>query len=232
MSITKREEVAAALLEVITSWQWELFLRIVLACIVGIAIGLERRNRNKLAGVRTHAIVAFGAALMMVVSKYGFTDIPNYDASRIAAQIVSGIGFLGTGIIIVRNNSSVSGLTTAAGLWVTAGVGMSIGAGQYFLSISSALLLICMQIAMHKVGFLANEPYAGKMKMSLSSIDKVDIVKQFIQGEKICITMVKLNKLSDGTVKLEMDLLFPAKYDKMAFLEKLGGKEYIVSISA
>lgn len=220
------------LLKVVASWQWELFLRIVLACIVGLAIGLERRNRNKLAGVRTHAIVAFGAALMMVVSKYGFTDIPNYDASRIAAQIVSGIGFLGTGIIIVRNNSSVSGLTTAAGLWATAGVGMCIGAGQYFLSISSALLLICLQIAMHKVGFLAYEPYAGKMKMSLSSIDKVESVKQIIKGEKICITVVKLNKLSDGTVKLEMDLLFPAKYDKMAFLEKLGGEEYIVSISA
>lgn len=220
-----------ALLEMIASWQWELFLRIVLACIVGLAIGLERRNRNKLAGVRTHAIVAFGAALMMVVSKYGFADVPNYDASRVAAQIVSGIGFLGTGIIIIRN-SSVSGLTTAAGLWATAGVGMCIGAGQYFLSISSAILLICMQIAMHKVGFLANEPYACKMKMSLSSLDKVETVKQLIKEEKICIAMIKLNKSSDGTVKLEMDLLFPAKYDKIAFLEKLGSKEYIVSISA
>ena len=169
-----------ALLEVIASWQWELFLRIVLACIAGLAIGLERRNRNKLAGVRTHAIVACGAALMMVVSKYGFADVPNYDASRVAAQIVSGIGFLGTGIIIIRN-SSVSGLTTAAGLWATAGVGMCIGAGQYFLSVSSALLLICMQIAMHKIGFLANEPYACKMKMSLSSLDKVELVKQLIK---------------------------------------------------
>ena len=220
-----------ALLEVIASWQWELFLRIVLACIAGLAIGIERRNRNKLAGVRTHAIVAFGAALMMVVSKYGFADVPNYDASRVAAQIVSGIGFLGTGIIIIRN-SSVSGLTTAAGLWATAGVGMCIGAGQYFLSVSSALLLICMQIAMHKIGFLANEPYACKMKMSLSSLDKVELVKQLIKEEKICIAMLKLNKLSDGSVKLEMDLLFPAKYDKIAFLEKLGSKEYIVSISA
>ncbi len=220
------------MLKVITSWQWELLLRLVVACIMGLAIGLERRNRNKLAGVKTHTIVAFGAALIMMVSKYGFADIPNYDASRIAAQIVSGIGFLGTGIIIVRNNSSVSGLTTAAGLWVTAGVGMSIGAGQYFLSISSALLLICVQVAMHKVGFLANEPYACKMKISLSSMDKVDVVKQFLLEEKISIMVIKLNKLSDGTVKLEMDLLLPAKCDKLAFLERLGSKEYIISISA
>ena len=96
-------------MEEIASWQWELLFRIMIACILGIVIGLERKNRNKLAGVRTHAIVAFGAALIVVVSKYGFADIPNYDASRIASQIVSGIGFLGAGIIIVRNICSLIG---------------------------------------------------------------------------------------------------------------------------
>lgn len=221
------------MIEEIASWQWELLLRIILACVLGIVIGLERRTRNKLAGVRTHAIVAFGAALIVVVSKYGFADIPNYDASRIAAQIVSGIGFLGAGIIIVRNNSSVSGLTTAAGLWATAGVGMSIGAGQYFLSISSAVLLICLQIAMHKIGFLSNEPHVCKVKMTIKgSMDKVDLVKEFIQKEKIDITVIKLNKLSDETVKMEMDLLFPAKSNKMKFIEGLADKDYILSISA
>ena len=113
----------------------EWLLRLVIACILGVAIGFERKNRNKMAGVRTHAVVAFGAALMMIVSKYGFMDMGDYDGSRIAAQIVSGIGFLGAGIIFVKDNNSVSGLTTAAGIWATAGVGMSIGAGQYFISI-------------------------------------------------------------------------------------------------
>lgn len=75
--------------------QMELLLRIVIACILGYMIGYERKSRDKSAGMRTHAIVALGAALMMVVSKYGFQDIPDYDASRVAAQIVSGIGFLG-----------------------------------------------------------------------------------------------------------------------------------------
>lgn len=224
---------ARALIEEIVSWQWELLFRIMLACILGLVIGLERRNRNKLAGVRTHAIVAFGAALIVVVSKYGFTDVPNYDASRIASQIVSGIGFLGAGIIIVRNNSSVSGLTTAAGLWATAGVGMSIGAGQYFLSISSALLMICLQIIMHKVGFLSNEPYVCKVKMTLKgSMEQVGLVKELARKEKIDITMIKLNKLGDETVKMEMDLLFPAKSNKMKFIEELADKDYIVSISA
>ena len=107
----------------------ELALRILFAGLLGAAIGFERKNRNKLAGVRTHAIVALGAALMMVVSKYGFPDVDKFDASRVASQIVSGVGFLGAGIIFVKNNTSVSGLTTAAGIWATAGVGMSMGAG-------------------------------------------------------------------------------------------------------
>ena len=94
----------------------ELFLRVIVASVLGYMIGYERKNRDKSAGMRTHAIVALGAALMMVVSKYGFYDVEKVDSSRVAAQIVSGVGFLGAGVIFVRNNT-VSGLTTAAGLW-------------------------------------------------------------------------------------------------------------------
>ena len=100
----------------------ELFLRVIVASVLGYMIGYERKNRDKSAGMRTHAIVALGAALMMVVSKYGFYDVEKVDSSRVAAQIVSGVGFLGAGVIFVRNNT-VSGLTTAAGLWTTAGSG-------------------------------------------------------------------------------------------------------------
>ena len=93
--------------------QMEYLLRILIAAFLGLLIGNERKNRNKSAGIRTHAIVALGAALMMVVSKYGFFDGYEADASRIAAQVVSGVGFLGAGVIFVRNNL-VNGLTTAA----------------------------------------------------------------------------------------------------------------------
>ena len=117
-------------------YQGELLLRIVVAAVMGYLIGYERKNREKSAGMRTHSIVCMGAALIMIVSKYSFRDIPDYDASRVAAQIVSGVGFLGAGVIFIRNNA-VSGLTTAAGIWATAGVGMAIGAGSYFIGISS-----------------------------------------------------------------------------------------------
>ena len=87
----------------------EYILRIIVASICGCIIGYERKNRNKEAGMKTHAIVALGSALIMIVSKYGFLDVAPPDTSRIAAQVVSGIGFLGTGVIFVRNNNIVSG---------------------------------------------------------------------------------------------------------------------------
>lgn len=120
----------------------EYILRIVIAGICGICIGTERTHRSKEAGIRTHCIVALGAALMMVISKYGFSDIVagengmrGADGARIAAQVVSGIGFLGAGMIFVRKDM-ITGLTTAAGIWVTSGIGMAIGAGMYVCWVS------------------------------------------------------------------------------------------------
>ncbi len=126
----------------------ETLVSILLAILLGFIIGFERKMRSKEAGIRTHAILCAGAALMMVVSKYGFSDAENFDASRIAAQVVSGIGFLGVGIIMFRQQE-VRGLTTAAGLWTTAGVGMAAGAGMYVLATGATLLIVLMQLLFH-----------------------------------------------------------------------------------
>lgn len=125
-----------------------LILRIFLAGICGFVIGYERKTRSKEAGVRTHTIVAMGSALMMVVSKYAFADIADFDGARVAAQIVSGIGFLGAGIIIYRRDV-LHGVTTAAGVWATAGIGMALGAGMYIIGICSTLLLVGFQLLLH-----------------------------------------------------------------------------------
>lgn len=114
---------------------------ILLAVVLGFAIGFERKLRFKEAGIRTHTIVCAGAALMMVVSKYGFSDSGDFDASRVAAQIVSGIGFLGAGMIIYRRQV-VHGLTTAAGVWATAGVGMAAGSGLYVVAVGATAILV------------------------------------------------------------------------------------------
>ena len=114
-----------------------LIARIVIAGLLGGIIGAEREFRAKIAGTRTHLLVAVGAALMMIVSRYGFDG--QGDPGRIAAQIVSGIGFIGAGAIMV-NRQAVHGLTTAAGIWVAAGIGMAVASGMYAIGIATTLI--------------------------------------------------------------------------------------------
>lgn len=121
-------------------------LRLLVAGILGAVIGLEREYRAKEAGYRTHFLVSLGSALIMIVSQYGFQDIikessVTLDPSRVAAQVVSGIGFIGAGTIIFQKQI-VRGLTTAAGLWATAGIGLAIGSGMYVLGVTSTLLTL------------------------------------------------------------------------------------------
>lgn len=139
--------------------QAEYLLRIFIAALCGAMIGYERKNRAKEAGIRTHCLVAMGAALMMIVSKYAFFDVlaPNFkgaadiklDPSRVASNIANGIGFLGAGMIFVQKRT-VTGLTTAAGIWATSGIGMAIGGGMYFIGISASVVVLLMQIFLHR----------------------------------------------------------------------------------
>ena len=119
---------------------YELSLRLVVAMILGALIGTERELRAKAAGFRTHFLVALGSALFCIVSQFGFPEGLR-DSSRVAAQVVSGIGFLGAGTIILQR-SKVRGLTTAAGLWVTAAIGLACGTGLYLIATITTLLAL------------------------------------------------------------------------------------------
>ena len=127
--------------------QFSLLFSLLLAALLGFCIGLERKFRAKEAGIRTHTIVCFGSALMMLISIYAFGD--GADPARIAAQIVAGVGFLGAGIIVYRKNE-VHGLTTAAGVWTTAGIGMACGGGLWLVAIGATSLLIFFQWLFHR----------------------------------------------------------------------------------
>lgn len=123
----------------------EFSIRLSVALLLGGLIGLEREYRSKDAGFRTHFLVALGSALFCIVSQYGF-GAELKDSSRVAAQVVSGIGFLGAGTIIFQKNV-VRGLTTAAGLWVTAAIGLACGTGMYVVaSITTALMLLGLEV--------------------------------------------------------------------------------------
>lgn len=154
-------------------------IRIVLAGICGVFVGYERKNRGKGAGVRTHMMVALASALMMVVSKYGFTDTVGADPSRVASTIVTGVGFLGAGIIYVHNRN-VLGLTTAAGIWATVGIGMAIGAGMYIIGIFSAVIVVLARIVLHKNLPVMHMPAEEHLKFIIENRkDAVDALKVF-----------------------------------------------------
>lgn len=123
-----------------------ILLDLLLSVLLGFFIGFERKLRSKEAGIRTHTIVCVGAALMMSLSKYAFGD--GADAARVAAQIVSGVGFLGAGIIVYKQHE-VRGLTTAAGVWATAGVGMACGGRMYVLAVGATAIMILAQCILH-----------------------------------------------------------------------------------
>jgi len=126
------------------SFTLQLVIRLIVAGLFGALIGYERELRAKGAGVRTHVLVALGAALFMIISQYGFAGAERFDAARVAAGVVTGIGFLGGGIIMKKTH--VSGLTTAAGLWVTGAIGMGAGCGLYLMAgVCTALVLICLE---------------------------------------------------------------------------------------
>ena len=134
----------------------ELMLRVILATVCGGIVGIERTRRFKDAGIRTHSMVACAAAVMMIISKYGFLDLAEgmkaADPSRIAAQIVTGVGFLGAGMIYRDRHQSLKGLTTAAGLWCVAGIGMAMGTGLYFLAVFATVFIVLLQFVMHRSG--------------------------------------------------------------------------------
>ncbi|MBW7867410.1 MAG: MgtC/SapB family protein [Brumimicrobium sp.] len=127
---------------------WEIILlRLGLAALLGAIIGLERERKHWAAGLRTHMMVCLGSSLIFIVSSYGFFDVISnpsitLDPSRIAAQVVSGIGFLGAGTIIFLRSGLIRGLTTASGLWTVAAIGLAVGAGLYFAAIATTLIAI------------------------------------------------------------------------------------------
>jgi putative Mg2+ transporter-C (MgtC) family protein len=154
----------------------EFILRIVLAAILGGIIGLEREYRAKEAGFRTHFLVGMGAAIFMILSKYGYddvvkTELVRLDPSRIAAQVVSGIGFIGAGCIIFQKHV-VRGLTTAAGLWVTSAIGLACGSGMYLLAAAATLLVV---ICLEMVSMLHHHFGSKTLTLTISSTSREGI---------------------------------------------------------
>lgn len=195
----------------------EFFARIIVACLCGAAIGYERSMRYKEAGIRTHIIVCCASALMMIVSKYGFVDIPGYtganfdstkitDPARIAAQVVTGISFLGAGIIF-HHGKSISGLTTAAGVWATAGIGLAIGSGMYIIGIFTTVVIATLQVVMHKYALSSDSLLIGQVHCTVMNSKKFhDTMSSYTKKNNMQIIASKIALNSDGSSTYDLTL--------------------------
>lgn len=168
----------------------EVITRLIISAIVGGIIGFERESSNRPAGFRTHILVTIGSALIMMVSATAFDPIgQGNDPQRLAAQVVSGIGFLGAGTIM-RNGSEVKGLTTAASLWVCAGLGLAFGAGLYVHGFAGGVIVISTLTVLNKLDKSSKKEYiVNKLQDERAKLDKTNIEK-----------MVVIRDLSKGTI--------------------------------
>ncbi|NLO47503.1 MAG: MgtC/SapB family protein, partial [Clostridiales bacterium] len=200
--------------------QLEFLLKLLAAGICGAVIGYERKNHLKEAGIRTHMLVAMGATLIMIVSKYGFLGY-DYDPSRIAAQIVTGIGFLGAGMIFIKKQS-INGLTTAAGIWTTAGIGMAIGTNLYLAGAVATLLVFIVQVFLHR-SFKWLRAYTAKI-LNIKVDDRGDAfsyIKNALFSRNIEIIDLKAERCGNGMIELALKIKLPPGFDISELLELL-----------
>lgn len=192
----------------------ELTIRLLSAGVIGGAIGYEREFRGKGAGVRTHVLVALGSCLFMIISQYGFAGSDKFDAARIAAGVVGGLGFLGGGIIM--KNKHVVGLTTAAGIWVTGAIGLALGSGLYELAILCAIMLMGCMEAMHFYSFKYGERQTGVVLTSDQPKALEDAIEQL--GKRV--NQCSLSRQGER-YKAELSLLIKKKDYPMGILKTI-----------
>ncbi|MBR4710542.1 MAG: MgtC/SapB family protein [Clostridia bacterium] len=192
----------------------ELTIRMLGAALLGAAIGFEREVRGKGAGVRTHLLVALGSTLFMIISQYGFNGADKFDAARIAAGVVGGLGFLGGGIIM--KNKHISGLTTAAGLWVTGATGLAMGAGMYELAVLCSLLILLSMEAMH---FYSTRLGERQVSVILSARDE-KMLAAAVESLGKQVSWFSLSRSNDQ-YKAEINMLIKKKESPIALLNRL-----------
>ena len=198
------------------------FTRLVVASVCGLLIGVERQTRMKGAGLRTHMMVALGSALMTLVSSYGFLPVSgidgaSVDVSRVAASIAAGIGFLGAGVIFVHRGGVV-GLTTAAGLWTTTGVGMAIGCGMYVPGVTATALMLAAQVLLRGV---ERREKLQVTELTIRLADgKGDLPRlhDWLAARGVAVREIDAERQEGGSMQMTLRIALPRHFDKADFL--------------
>jgi putative Mg2+ transporter-C (MgtC) family protein len=223
----------------VPSLHWsEALLRLVLAAVLGGAIGIERELREREAGLRTHLLVSVGSALFTIVSAYGFHEfltsgqsVVRADPTRIAAQIVTGIGFLGAGAII-RQGVSIRGLTTAATLWVVAAVGLAAGAGYYSGAVITTVLVLVALWPLRIVAYRLLrrfQPESGRLLVQLPAAESPGAVVDAVERSGARVDAIHVSREGDRRL-VELDLALPHGMPGPTFVAQIAEVEQVSGV--
>jgi putative Mg2+ transporter-C (MgtC) family protein len=201
----------------------ELLVRLLVAAVLGGAIGAERELNDQPAGLRTHMLLTIGACLFTLISAYGFGG--STDPSRIAAQVVTGIGFLGGGAI-VRHGLTVKGVTTAASIWATASVGVAIGAGSYVLGVGGAVLTVATLFGLRRADVVLQRWGVSREEYLIEAVPGFDMERlaEIGRREKVALRGMELQEDDDAT-RITMLVKLPPGYRPARLLNALSGVE-------
>ena len=213
----------------------ELFIRLLFAGFCGGIIGLERSIRRKDAGIKTHIILALGAALFMIVSQYGFADLNlseeyRADASRIASNIVTGVSFLCAGVIFVRG-ASVKGLTTATGIWTCAGIGMAAGAGMYTITLFATIIILIIHLLLANLSAKIETHYSVDVEIQLSNDIKIhDVIEPLSEITGSAPHTIKLAKSGEANIyKICFNIRHTVNENDL--IQKLSENKHVINVS-
>ena len=185
---------------------WDIIFCLVLSVILGGAIGIERAESNHDAGLRTHTLVCLGSAGIMLMSQTMASQFGG-DIGRLGAQVISGIGFLGAGCILINGNK-IKGLTTAAGLWATACVGLSVGMGYYFISVSVTVLMLAVMLLMRPIGSRLQNRAAHKpheLMIIMNPESDFNVVSDYFSNKEIQVANLTRREEDTYIVKIALD---------------------------
>ncbi|MFW5976700.1 MAG: MgtC/SapB family protein [Bacillota bacterium] len=229
--VTQSSYINDALIEQTTINYVELIFKIFLTLFIAAAIGYERESRGRAAGLRTHILVSLGSCLIMIVSIWIGNTGPDHDPARLAAQVVSGIGFLGAGTIL-KEGSYIRGLTTAASLWVVAAIGLAVGSGHYIAAILIttfvSFTLIIISIAENY--FVGNK---NTVHFELETNNKPETLKNIcylLENENIEIEKMEYEEKESEKIILDLLLKIPSQYTKNRLIQLFNEENYIKKI--
>ena len=214
---------------------WTILVRLFLTAILGGVIGLERGRQRRAAGLRTHILVCIGAALTAMVGFYArdILGIQNSDPLRVSAQVISGIGFLGVGTIMLKGRFQIVGLTTAAGLWVTAAIGLSIGAGFYEGGIVAFLISVFTVMVLNKIERHINEHHSSfgvyiEIKSDVYVRDCIEFLKQTYHAHDVQVTVPRSGVSGNVGIEASIDSGVKERIKLETVTETLHKNAYVV----